>query len=142
MKAKHGDKVKVYYTLMTDNEDVVETTAGTMPVELTIGSGEFIPKFEESIIGMESGESKTFTIPAADAYGERDEQKVFELSRQNTPPAFEPYIGQLVRISRPDGSSFIATVLDVHETGFIMDANHPLAGKDLTFKIDLVEILS
>jgi FKBP-type peptidyl-prolyl cis-trans isomerase 2 len=142
MHAKNGDTVKVHYTLKLDNGEVVESTTDTLPVQLTLGKEQMIPGFENSIIGMKSKEFKTITIPIDEAYGMRDEKKVFELNREKIPEAFEPQIGQLVRISRPNGKAFLATVLNTSANGFIMDANHPLAGKNLTFDLELIEILN
>ncbi len=142
MHAKNGDTVKVNYTLKLDNGEVVESTAGTLPVQFILGKEQMIPGFENNIIGMKSGESKTITIPVNEAYGMRDEKKVFELNREKLPEAFEPQIGQLIRISRPDGKVFLATVLDTSAKGFIMDANHPLADKNLIFDLELIEIVN
>jgi peptidylprolyl isomerase len=142
MRVKKGDRVKVHYTLKCDDGEVVETTRGAVPIEFTVGKGEVIRGFEDGVIGMKVGESKVINIPVDQAYGERDERKVFELSRERTPDAFRPQIGQLVRLFRPDGRSFIATVIDITEKGFKMDANHPLAGKNLIFEVELIKILS
>ena len=141
MQAKNGNKVKVHYTLKVDGE-VVESSAGAVPLEVTLGEGRMIPGFENGIIGMALGESKTITVPAEEAYGHRNENMVFEFSRDRAPQGFEPQIGQMVRMHRPDGSSFTVTVIDVNEKGFKMDANHPLAGKELVFDLELVEIVS
>ncbi|MBI4698608.1 MAG: FKBP-type peptidyl-prolyl cis-trans isomerase [Nitrospirae bacterium] len=142
MQAKNGDKIKVHYTLKLDGGDVVESSVGTEPLEFTIGKGEMIRGFESGVTGMRVGEKKTITVPAAEAYGERNEKKVFEYNREMAPPEFEPQIGQKVRMHRPDGKEFIVTVMGVNEKSFIMDANHPLSGKDLTFDLDLVEIIN
>ncbi len=142
MKAKNGDKVKVHYTLRLDDGTVVESSAGTMPLEFTIGNRELIQGFENGILGMGPGESKTVTIPAEQAYGPRNENMIFEFNRDKAPEGFEPQIGQVVHMHRPDGKSFTVTVINITEKGFMMDANHPLSGKDLTFDLELVEIMS
>lgn len=142
MHAKNGDTIKVHYTLKLDNGEVVESTTRDLPAQLTLGQEHMIPGFENSIIGMKSGNSKTITIPIDEAYGMRDEKKVFELNREKIPEALEPQIGQLVRIYRPDGKAFLATVIDTSAKGYIMDTNHPLAGKNLTFDLELIEILN
>ncbi len=140
MKAKKEDKVKVHYTLKLGNDEVVESSVGVKPLEFTIGEGKMIPGFENGIIGMASGASKTINIPSKEAYGLHDEKKVFEFDKSRMPKDFEPQIGQTVQLHRPDGKSFAVTILDITEKGFKMDANHPLAGKDLTFDLELVEI--
>jgi len=142
MQAVKGDKVKVNFTLKDANGKVLESSKDTAPMEFTIGEGKVIPGFEKRIIGMTVGESKTITIPPEEAYGKRDEKKVFEFGREKTPPGFNPQIGQQVRMHRPDGTFFTVTVIEVTDKGFIMDANHPLAGKELTFDLELVEIAS
>ncbi len=141
MQAKAGDRVKVHYTLKDANGNVVETSVKTAPIEFTIGEGTAIPGFERGIVGMSANETKTITIPPEDAYGPRDERKVFEFRRENAPADFDPQIGQTVQMHKPDGSSFFVTVVDRTENGFMMDANHPLAGKELIFDLQLVEIV-
>jgi peptidylprolyl isomerase len=91
---------------------------------------------------MAPGETKTIHIPAEEAYGPRDENKVFDFDRSRAPEGFEPEIGQMVQMYRPDGKSIIVTVVDITDEYFKMDANHPLAGKDLTFDLELVEIVT
>lgn len=142
MQAKNGDKVKVHYTLKLDDGKVVESSAGAMPLEFNVGKGEMIAGFENGVIGMSAGESKTITIPVEQAYGHRNENMVFEFSRERAPEGFEPQVGQLVRMHKPDGKSFTVTIIDIAEKGFKMDANHPLAGKDLVFDLELVEIIT
>ncbi len=141
MKAKVGDKVKVHYTLRIDDE-VFESSVGTKPLEFVIGNGEMIQGFENGIIDMSPGDTKTIHIPADEAYGSYDENKVFDFDRKRAPEGFEPEIGQIVQMYRPDGKSFIVTVVDITGDYFKMDANHPLAGRDLTFDLELVEIVS
>jgi peptidylprolyl isomerase len=126
---------------MEDGE-VIESTIGAAPLELTLGDGRIIPGLEKGIIGMSPGESKSLYIPAEEAHGLRDENKVFEFDRSRAPEGFDPVVGQQVRMYRPDGKEFIVTVIEITEKGFKMDANHPLAGKDLIFDLELLEIVS
>jgi peptidylprolyl isomerase len=141
MPAKNGDKVKVHYTLKDVNGNLVESSVNSMPIEFTIGEGKVIAGFEKNVIGMNPEDTKTVTISPEDAYGVRDEKKVFEFDKKNAPGDFEPQIGQSIQMHRPDGKSFVVTVLGRTEKGFKMDANHPLAGKELIFDLELVEIL-
>ena len=141
MKAKVGDRVKVHYTLRIDDE-VFESSVGTQPVEFIIGNGDLLPGFENSIVDMSPGDTKTIHIPAVEAYGLHDENKVFDFDRSRAPEGFEPEIGQMVQMYRPDGKTIIVTVVDITDEYFRMDANHPLAGKDLTFDLELVEIVA
>ena len=142
MQAKEGDRVRIHYTLMFDNEEVIESSVGSVPLEFTIGEGKMIPGLENGVIGMRPGETKRIFVPSEEAYGPYDENMVFEFSRDRAPEGFEPYIGQRVQMYRPDGKPFIVTVIDITEDTFKMDANHPLAGKDLIFDLELLEIVS
>jgi FKBP-type peptidyl-prolyl cis-trans isomerase 2 len=142
MKAKKGDKVKVHYTIKLDNGEIVETTDGFVPVDITIGKYRMIPELENRIIGMRTGESRSVKIPSEKAYGNHEKRKVIELSRDRMPQAFEPQIGQHVRMFRPDGKSFVVTVIDITEKGYKIDANHPLAGKDIICDLRLLDILN
>lgn len=142
MRAKKGDKVKVHYTLKDAEGTVVESSRDTQPIEFTIGEGKVIPGFEKGIIGMETTETKTVVIVPEEAYGPHDEKKVFEFLRKNAPGDFDPQIGQPIKMHRPDGKVVMVTVISRTEKGFMMDANHPLAGKELTFDLELLEILN
>ncbi|MBI4686980.1 MAG: FKBP-type peptidyl-prolyl cis-trans isomerase [Nitrospirae bacterium] len=139
MQAKSGDKVKVHYTLKLENE-VLESSAGVEPLEFTLGEGSMIPGFESGVIGMTAGEKKTVNIPYAEAYGEHDEKKIFNFPKDKCPEGFEPKVGERVQLFWPDGNPFFVEVVDIMSDSFKMDANHPLAGKDLTFNLELIEI--
>ena len=140
MKAKNGDRVKVNYTLKINKDEVVETSAGTVPLEFTVGEKSMIPGFEQGIIGMAIGESKTINVPSAEAYGPRKEDLQFNFDRSKAPESFEPQIGQQVQMHRADGKPCLVTVIGTTEKGYTMDANHPLADKDLIFDLELIEI--
>lgn len=142
MQAKKGDKVKVHYTLKDINGNVVESSVDLVPIEFTIGEGKVITGFEKNIIGMKPKDKKTVTILPEDGYGPRDEKKVFEFDRKRAPGDFSPQIGQSIQMHRPDGKSVVVTVLSQTDKGFMMDANHPLAGKELIFDLELVEIVT
>ncbi len=141
MPAKKGDKVKVHYTLKDANGEIVESSLKTLPIEFTIGEGNVISGFEKNIIGMKAKETKTITIPPEDAYGAHDKEKVFEFPKKNAPGDFDPQIGQSVQMHRADGKPLSVTVAGRTENGYLMDANHPLAGKELIFDLELVEII-
>ncbi len=140
MEAKKGDKVKVHYTVKEASGEVIESSDNTMPLEFTIGEGNVIPGFENGVIGMKIDDSKTVNVPCDQAYGARDEKKTFEFPKKSTPADFDPGIGNMVQLHRPDGKAFSVKVLEERETGYLMDANHPLAGKDLIFDLKLVDI--
>jgi peptidylprolyl isomerase len=141
LEAKKGNRVKVHYTVKESNGEVIESSDNTMPLEFAIGEGRVIPGFENGVTGMKVDETKTVNVPCEDAYGARDDTKTFEFARKNSPTDFDPRIGDMVQLHRPDGKAFSVKVLEKRETGFLMDANHPLAGKDLIFDLKLVEII-
>lgn len=141
MAAQQGDRVRVHYTLKDAQGKVVESSRDSIPIEFVIGEGKVIRGFERNVEGMEPGSTSTVTIPPEDGYGLRDEKRIFEFSRMNAPRDFDPQIGQTVQMHRPDGKSVVVTVLSRTEKGYMMDANHPLAGKELVFDLELVEIV-
>lgn len=111
------------------------------PMTLTIGGGEFFEKIEEALIGMAPGEKKTVVIPAVEGFGEYDEEKVFTVERSDLPPDLIPEVGQELVISNENDEDFGVTVVEVTDESVTFDANHPLAGEDLTYEFQLVEIL-
>ncbi len=111
------------------------------PMELTIGSGDFFPEIEEAIIGMTPGEKKTLVIPVDDAFGEYDEERVFTVSRKDLPDDLNPEVGDQLGLADENDETIGVTVMEVTEESITFDANHPLAGEDLTFAIELIEIL-
>lgn len=139
-KAKQGDTVKVHYTGRLDDGTVFDTSADREPLEFTIGSGQVIPGFEEGIIGVSVGKSKTITIPSDQAYGQRCEELIMVVDRNEFPEDMKPEIGDRLQVCDPDGQMMIVEVTGADESSVTMDGNHPLAGKDLTFDIELVEI--
>jgi len=140
-QAKNGDTVKVHYTGKLDDDTVFDTSADGEPLEFIIGEGRLIPDFEQAIIGMSPGESKTIQVPSANAYGPHHEEMVMEVDRKDFPPDLEPKVDQRLEVRQQDGQPFAVTVTDVSETKVTLDGNHPLAGKDLTFDIQLTEIV-
>lgn len=111
------------------------------PMELTIGAGEFFPQIEEALIGMSIGEKKTVVVPAKDAFGEYDMDKVFNAPRTEMPEDLKPEVGDELTLANDDDEEIDVTVVEVNEDSVTFDSNHPLAGEDLTFEIELVEIL-
>jgi peptidylprolyl isomerase len=140
-KAKNGDKVKVHYTGKFEDGEVFDSSIEREPIEFTIGKGQVIPGFEEAVEGMDPGESKTAIIPKEKAYGPHREEMVLEVERKRLPANLEPKVGQRLQMHQPDGRTIRVTVTNVSESKVILDANHPLAGKDLTFEIKLMEIV-
>lgn len=139
-QAQHGDTVKVHYTGKLDDGTVFDSSVDREPLEFTIGEGSIIPGFEQAVVGMSKGESKTETIPTENAYGPYVEEMVVTIDRQQMPAEIEPEVGQQLHIQQPDGQLVPVMVTDVSNSTVTLDANHPLAGEDLTFDIQLVEI--
>jgi peptidylprolyl isomerase len=139
-QAKTGDTVKVHYTGRLQDGTVFDTSVGSEPLEFTLGQGQIIPGFEQAVIGMQVGESKTVTIPVDQAYGPRRDDMILEVSRDELPDDLEPTVGLQLQMNQGDGGIMIVTITEVSETTIKIDANHPLAGQDLVFDIELVEI--
>lgn len=140
LKAKVGDVVKVHYTGKLRDGTVFDTSVGGEPLEFTLGLGQLIPAFEEAIVGMSPGESKTFEIPAEEAFGPYREELVLEIERERLPAEIELEVGQQLLLRDPNGQAFRVTVTDLDDHMVTLDANHPLAGEDLIFEVQLVEI--
>lgn len=142
MRAQKGDTLRVHYTLRDMSGEAVESTYGGQSMEFILGEGRLITGFEDGVAGMKPGEIKSITLPCEQAYGPRDDRKVFEFRREQAPRDFDPRVGQVVQLHRPDGSRFPVTVTGITEKGYTMDANHPLSGQSLSFDIELLEIVS
>ncbi len=140
-QAKNGDTVKVHYTGKLEDGTVFDSSLDRDPVEFTIGEGDLISGFERAVMGMESGDSKTITIPAEQGYGAHHEELVTEVEKDQFPPDIEAKVGQQLQLQSQDGRQMIVTVTEVSDSSVKLDANHPLAGKDLTFDLQLVEIV-
>jgi peptidylprolyl isomerase len=140
-QAKNGDTVKVHYTGKVDDGAVFESTLNHDPVQFVIGQEERIPGFEQALVGMSPGDRKTTRVPADEAHGPHNKELLVVVNRNEFPADLKPETGQWIKVSQPDGSNLILTVIDVCESSVTLDANHPLAGKDLTFDIQLIEIL-
>lgn len=138
--AKTDDTVKVHYTGTLDDGTVFDTSVDGEPMEFTLGQGLVIPGFEQAIIGMKVGESKTVDIPADEAYGQYRDDLVLEVPRDDLPDDIDPMVGMQLQMTGQDGNSIIAMITQVTETTVTLDANFPLAGEDLTFEIELVSI--
>ncbi|HEY7745109.1 MAG TPA: peptidylprolyl isomerase [Desulfuromonadales bacterium] len=157
-KVKQGDRVRINFTGRLEDGTIFDTTveeAGctsddcvsddcgceTGPMELTIGSESFFPQIEAALVGMAPGEKKTIVIPAEDAFGDYDEENVIILGRDQFPDDLVPEVDMDLELNGEDGESIVGTVVEVTDENVTLDANHPLAGEDLHFDLELVEIL-
>jgi peptidylprolyl isomerase len=137
-----GDTVKVHYTGRLEDGKVFDSSEGHGPLEFKIGAGSVIPGFESTVVGMSPGDSKQEKIPADQAYGLHRKELVTKVDRKDIPSELDISLAQQLQVKHPDGQVVRVTVADVSESTVTLDANHPLAGKDLLFQIELVEILS
>jgi peptidylprolyl isomerase len=139
-EASFGNTVKVHYSVKLDDGTVVDNTFDHEPFLFTIGLGQAIPGFENAVTDMSPGTSKTVRVPVEEAYGPYNKELVSEVNRNDFPADFVFKVGQQLELSRIDGGFDLVTVLKVSEKTVTLDRNHPMAGKELTIDIQLLEI--
>lgn len=140
-QAKIGDTVRVHYSGQLDNGFLFDSSEGSEPLELELGSGRFIPGFEEAIVGMAPGETRTVTVPPEKGYGRYREDRVLKIDKNDLPEEISPVEGMTLEICAPNGVMIPVLVTEVSGSTVTLDANHPLSEQTLTFKIRLVEIV-
>jgi len=140
--AKHGDSVRVHYTGTLDDGTVFDTSRQGDPLEFIIGSGDLLPAFERTVVGMDEGETRRTTLSVDQAYGPHLPERVLNLDRGAFPSDLNPEAGMHVELPKPDGSFLMFKILEVGDAEVRVDANHPLAGRELTYDIQLIEILT
>jgi FKBP-type peptidyl-prolyl cis-trans isomerase 2 len=138
MGVKNGDTVKVHYVGKYESGEVFDSSLEKEPLEFTVGNQQVIPGFEEGIIGMEVGEKKTINVPFDKAYGPFREELVFPVEKSKLPEDISE--GQYLEVHQPDGNNFVVRVSEIKDDTAFLDANHPLAGKNLVFEVELVSI--
>lgn len=141
MQAKQGDVVRVHYTGRLTDGTQFDSSEGREPLEFTVGAGQMIKGFDDGVVGMNVGDKKTLNIPATEAYGERDEQAIIEFPAANIPADMKLEPGMQLTLRNQYGQPVPVVVLEVQAEVVIMDANHMLAGKELVFDVELVEII-
>ena len=139
-KVENGLFVSVEYTGTLDSGEEFDSSKGRLPLEVQIGSGNVIPGFESALMGMTVNETKTFTLTPDEAYGERDESRVYDFPKSEIPQGMQPEVGQVLALTTKDGQQIPARVDRIEEETVIFDLNHPLAGQSLTFSIEVVGI--
>lgn len=137
-QAASGDTVRIHYTGRLEDGTVFDTSREREPLTFVLGSGQVIPGFDEAVTGMEVGDEKTVTISAEDAYGPRRDEMILSYPLGDLPDGVDPQVGQSLQMSTPEGQTFQVRVTERDEESLTLDANHPLAGRDLTFDIELV----
>ncbi len=139
--AKSGDTVRVHYTGKFEDGAVFDSSEGRDPLQVEIGKGQVIGGFEQALIGMAPGERKTVQIPPEEGYGPRREELQFDVERGRFPEDLELAVGQRMEIRQMEDHSIIAEVMEITEDTVTLDANHPLAGREIVFDLELVEIV-
>ena len=140
-QAKSGDKVRVHYTGTLSDGTQFDTSAQRGPLEVSLGIGEVVPGFENAVMGMAEGESKTVTIDPNEAYGQRNPQLVHVVERERLPPEVDIQVGATLQASDGEGNVMRLVVVEFDDENVTMDGNHPLAGQALTFELTLVEFV-
>lgn len=139
-EAKKGDKVKVHYTGKLNDGSEFDSSKGREPLEFEIGTQQVISGFENAVVGLKVGDSVTVEVPHTEAYGPKLDEMVLKIEKEKLPQDFSPEVGQKYQLPQDNGQNVVVTVTEVTDDNIELDANHPLAGKDLTFDIELVEI--
>jgi peptidylprolyl isomerase len=140
-QVKSGDKVKVHYHGKLTSGETFDSSNGREPLEFEVGSGMVIKGFDDGVTGMTVGEKKTITIPFDQAYGPRNPEMVIDVPKDRFPQDMELELGMPLGMSDGQGNNYQVTVVEIKDESVLLDANHPLAGQDLVFDLDLVEIV-
>ncbi|MBN8862901.1 MAG: peptidylprolyl isomerase [Sphingobacteriales bacterium] len=140
-KVKSGDKVKVHYHGKLTSGETFDKSEGRDPLEFEVGSGMVIKGFDDGVTGMIVGEKKTINIPFLEAYGPRNPEMVIDMPKDRFPQDMELEIGMPLVMTDGQGQQFQVTIVEIKDDVVVLDANHPLAGKDLVFDLELVEII-
>jgi peptidylprolyl isomerase len=140
-QVKTGDTVKVHYTGSLSDGRIFDSSVDRNPLEFTVGAHQVVPGFEEAVVGMSVGESKTALLPADKAYGQRDERLMLRVPKSQLPDDMEVKLNDRLQMRSGDGRTMNVVVAEIEDDGIVLDGNHFLAGHDLTFDIELVEIV-
>lgn len=141
-QVKKGDKVKVHYHGRLTNGETFDSSEGRQPLEFEVGSGSVIKGFDDGVTGMKVGDKKTINIPVDEAYGQKNPEMLIEMPKDRFPEDMELEVGLPLMMSNGQGQNFQVTIQEIQEEAVILDANHPLAGQDLIFDLELVDIVT
>ena len=140
-QVKEGDIVRVHYTGKLTNGKQFDSSKGREPLEFTVGAGQMIKGFDDAMPGMTVSEKKTINILPEDAYGQKDEQAIIEFPKKNIPKDMKLEVGMQLQLRNENGQPFPVTVAEIKDDVIVLDTNHSLAGKELVFDIELIEIV-
>jgi FKBP-type peptidyl-prolyl cis-trans isomerase 2 len=140
-QVQNGDKVKVHYHGKLRSGETFDSSEGREPLEFTVGGGQVIPGFDQGVMGMQVGDKRTVEIDVVNAYGEKSAEMIIEFPKDQFPPDINAEAGTQLMMNNGQGQSFPVTITEVKDETVMLDANHPLAGQDLIFDIELVEIV-
>ena len=140
-QVKSGDKIKVHYHGRLTNGETFDKTEGREPLEFEVGSGMVIKGFDDGVTGMAVGDKKTINIPFVEAYGPKNPDMIIDMPKDRFPKDMEIEVGMPLSMSDGQGQQFQVVVAEVQDEMVILDANHPLAGEDLIFDLELIEII-
>jgi peptidylprolyl isomerase len=141
MQVKKGDVIRVHYTGTLNDGSQFDSSVGRSPLEFTVGAGQMIAGFDAGVLGMSVGEKKTIQIDPDNGYGQKDPNAIIEFPASNVPEGMQVEVGMKLNLQNQYGQPVPVEVIEVKEEVIIMDANHFLAGKDLIFEVELVEIV-
>jgi len=139
-QVKNGDTVRVHYHGKLTDGTTFDSSEGREPLEFSVGSGQVIKGFDDALVDMKVGEKKTVNIPVDQAYGQHNDDMLMEYPLSEFPPDMHPAVGMELHMSDNQGNVFPVVIAEVLENSVVLDANHPLAGQDLVFEIELVSI--
>lgn len=139
-KVKKGDQVSVHYTGKLTNGEQFDSSTGRDPLSFTVGAGQMIKGFDDAVVGMEVGEKKVVSISPKEAYGEKNDEAIIEFPKANVPAEMALEVGMKLQLQDQSGRPFPVVVSEIKDEVIVLDANHELAGKELVFDIELVEI--
>mgnify|MGYP001304288416 CR=1 FL=1 len=140
VQAKNGDTVAIEYVAKTDNKIIFDSKTQIEPLEITIGRNDIIPAFENSLIGMQEGDSKVLEVDSNNAFGPYLEELITRIDRSELPKDLHLEVGMQLQVQPPQSDPLLVEVLEFNDNFVLLDANHPLAGKDLTFEIKLLKV--
>ena len=139
-EVKKGDKVKVHYTGKLPDEPIFDSSREREPIEFTVGAGQMIEGFDNAVVGMKIGDTKVVEIPSDKAYGPKRDEAIITINKNQLGEGLDPQVGMQLEATQPDGRKQILVIQEVKEEEIVLDGNHPLAGKELIFDIEVVEV--